>query len=621
VCDNPRVPRSLARAKWSGSPVTSDGAVELKRLQALQDVGVALGSALDLDEILDLVATRAQEVIDVERVVFFLWDMEKQTLRLRSRPADTVDGSAACTIALGQGFAGWVVQHGVALRVQDASADRRHIAAHDHAVGIRTRNTLCVPMKNHLGRVMGVMQAINKRPGGWTHEDETLMTALASQAALSVENSRLFYSLVKKNMELLQVQEQLDHRARELNFLFELAQISVHAREFEDLIDGILVHAIQVMDVAAASLLINTTTLSDTAELWFRSAEQTTDSRTRRILVRPGEGICGWVAEHGEPQIVDDFAAHPGYSPGLLSRLEFEPHNGVFVPLRWEQDGTTGAFELLDKHGGRSRFHEDDRKIATVIGGHIVTAVNLIRARQQRERQERLTTLGTLLSGVLHDLKTPLTVISGYTQQMVDEGDAAVRDLYGQKIRKQVEQINSMTKETLAFARGDRTVLIRKVYLNEFFQDLQEQIDRDIQDHRIEFRLDIQDRTTAYFDEHKIQRLLHNLIRNARQAITRSLERSEHADSDTKRITLRAYRNAPSSTLHLEVHDNGPGISDSVRNRLFETFATWGKQGGTGLGLAIVQKIVDEHHGQIRVASEPGNTTFHIELPQPATQP
>jgi signal transduction histidine kinase len=66
------------------------------------------------------------------------------------------------------------------------------------------------------------------------------------------------------------------------------------------------------------------------------------------------------------------------------------------------------------------------------------------------------------------------------------------------------------------------------------------------------------------------------------------------------------------------VSDNGPGISEEIRGRLFESFATFGKVGGTGLGLAIVRKIVQDHGGSIEVESRPGQTTFTLLLPQPA---
>ena len=67
----------------------------------------------------------------------------------------------------------------------------------------------------------------------------------------------------------------------------------------------------------------------------------------------------------------------------------------------------------------------------------------------------------------------------------------------------------------------------------------------------------------------------------------------------------------------LTFSDDGPGVSEEIRERLFESFTTHGKQGGTGLGLAIVQSIVEDHGGSVSVDSKPGQTAFQISLPQP----
>ena len=69
--------------------------------------------------------------------------------------------------------------------------------------------------------------------------------------------------------------------------------------------------------------------------------------------------------------------------------------------------------------------------------------------------------------------------------------------------------------------------------------------------------------------------------------------------------------------LVLTLSDDGPGVSEEIRERLFESFTTHGKKGGTGLGLAIVQSIVEDHGGNVSVDSMPGRTAFEITLPQP----
>jgi signal transduction histidine kinase len=106
----------------------------------------------------------------------------------------------------------------------------------------------------------------------------------------------------------------------------------------------------------------------------------------------------------------------------------------------------------------------------------------------------------------------------------------------------------------------------------------------------------------AYFDEQKIMRVVHNLARNAGQAMP---------DGGTFRLGTKVE----DGKLVLEFADTGVGIPAEMEGRLFELFATSGKKDGTGLGLAIVKKIVDEHHGAITYSSTPGvGTTFRIAL-------
>ena len=86
----------------------------------------------------------------------------------------------------------------------------------------------------------------------------------------------------------------------------------------------------------------------------------------------------------------------------------------------------------------------------------------------ERERSERLTTIGRLLSGVMHDMRTPLTVISGYVQLMATATDAAQRAEHARLILKQFDLLSAMQREVLEFARGEKSVLVRKVYLQKF---------------------------------------------------------------------------------------------------------------------------------------------------------
>src|SRR5208282_5499571 len=105
----------------------------------------------------------------------------------------------------------------------------------------------------------------------------------------------------------------------------------------------------------------------------------------------------------------------------------------------------------------------------------------------------------------------------------------------------------------------------------------------------VELVVQLEDRGTARFDESKMTRVIHNLARNAVEAM----------GPKGGTLTLRVARD--NGDLVVSVRDTGKGIPKDIEDKLFQSFVTSGKRGGTGLGLAIVKKIVDEHAGAIAV--------------------
>jgi signal transduction histidine kinase len=205
-------------------------------------------------------------------------------------------------------------------------------------------------------------------------------------------------------------------------------------------------------------------------------------------------------------------------------------------------------------------------------------------------------------------LKTPLSVISGYVQLMQSSKDAAERKHFGALILKQFDQIGAMQREVLEFARGEKRVLVRKVYIQAFFDVVRQQLESELAKANIELVVDVQDRGTARFDEGKMLRVINNLARNAAEAMG---ERGG-------KFVIKVTRDKSDRALVVSFSDTGPGIPKEIEHRLFQSFVTSGKQGGTGLGLAIVKKIVDEHGGTISVQSSSRGATFKLRLPQPA---
>jgi len=272
------------------------------------------------------------------------------------------------------------------------------------------------------------------------------------------------------------------------------------------------------------------------------------------------------------------------------------------VPLEGEST-PLGAIGLFTHEGGGA-FDEADVSLLRLVSANVSTAVRLFNANKSRERSERLTSIGRLLSQVIHDFKSPMTVISGYTQLMADSDDRQVRAEYSEEILKQFDVLTAMQREVLEFARGESAIFVRKVYLNKFFSDVRRQLELEVKGQPIELSFQVDTKLVARFDEGRLARVVHNLARNAIEAMGEA----------GGMLSISARMDG--KNLLISVRDTGPGIPKAIEGQLFQSFVTMGKAGGTGLGLAIVKKIVEEHRGSVSVSSTSAGATFEIRLPQ-----
>jgi HD-GYP domain-containing protein (c-di-GMP phosphodiesterase class II) len=158
----------------------------LEKLQSILDVAKAMTAERSLERLLGLVVDEAAKVAEADRCTIFLADRDRGELWSK-----VAHGTKEIRFPLGQGVAGAVAATGVAIRIDDAYADPRFNQNVDRGSGYRTRNLLTVPMRNTKGEVVGVLQALNRRDGAFTPEDEELLGALAGPAASAIENTVL----------------------------------------------------------------------------------------------------------------------------------------------------------------------------------------------------------------------------------------------------------------------------------------------------------------------------------------------------------------------------------------------------------------------------------------------
>jgi signal transduction histidine kinase/putative methionine-R-sulfoxide reductase with GAF domain len=570
---------------------------EQKKVALVQEVSRALSTVSDIDALLRLILEKVTELMDADRGTLFLVTDDGRQLWSK-----VVQGAQVVEIRLdvGEGIAGWVAQTREIVNIPDAYADQRFQPAVDLRSGYRTRSILSVPMIGALGGLVGVLQLLNKQDGPFTQGDEELASALASQAAIAIENARLYHSLVTQNQELSRARRDLERRQRELNALYEVEKELSAALDLDDLLSRILAQAITVLGGGAGSIALT----EPDGSLRFRTVQGPAAPRLIERTLPHGTGLLGWSIAHRTPIIVDDPANDPRHALEVARETGVRPQHIMIAPLVDGED-VIGGIEIIDQRrtvrDGDGPWSEEDLKLLVLIAAQAAGAIGLARRRSEQSNRDRLASIGRMLAGLLHDLKTPMTIISGYAQLMAACDGSPQRETYVEQIQRQFDLMAGMTREVLAFARGDTDLVVRKVYVNRYTEELTTQLQAATAGRSIDFTLDAKYDGIAYFDEQKLLRVFHNLARNAVEAMP---------EGGKLKITVERV----GDELVWTVCDTGPGIPAELRGRLFELFAT-GKKGGTGLGLAIVKKVVDDHHGHINVESDSSGTTFTIRLP------
>ncbi|HID65262.1 MAG TPA: GAF domain-containing protein [Anaerolineae bacterium] len=189
----------------------------VEELAVLNEMSTSLSSTLDLDQVLTLIMERINAVLKVEAGSLLLIDDETEELVFQIALGEKAEGVKPFRLQMGQGIAGHVAQSGEPLMISDAQKDRRHYKAVDVTTDFLTRSILCVPMIIK-GRVIGVIEIMNKLEGDFTENDLTLLNSIATYAAIAIENARLHQSVLAERDRVVVAQEEVQKKlARDLH--------------------------------------------------------------------------------------------------------------------------------------------------------------------------------------------------------------------------------------------------------------------------------------------------------------------------------------------------------------------------------------------------------------------
>ena len=571
------------------------------RLSGMLRISANLGQSRDPKKAMRAMVVEISQLLRADRTTIYELNTTSGMLVGLAVEGET---SLEVGVPVGTGIAGLVAERGRVINLKDAYLHPAFDAKFDKLTGYRTRSMLVVPMRNSRREVIGVVQVLNKQDGYFSVDDQQLLTALAAQAAITLEALRLQLALNLSNTELSETSRQLQQKLGELELLFQVEQAIGGAADVATLADKSLQLISRVARCEAAALYLPVAE-TGAGPAWVRGPGSALAVHIERVEV--GDGLLGKVASRGEAMVLAEEAFEAQAIPRALGGGHpMVVEDAVAVPLH-DGEVTVGALALVNRHEAARRTEADDLQLAVLLAAQLARAVTRILEREDAQRRDRMETIGQMMSGVLHDLRGPMSVISGYSQLMADENGSAERAEMAAAIRRKIEMFNDMTREVMAFARGERHVLCRKVFLDKFIRSVRESVEEEFTTRGVTFR--VEDRTArglSWFDEIKMLRVVTNIARNARQAMGTQGQFEWFLDDQ------------PGGGTRFTMRDNGPGIPEAIRGKLFDAFTTSGKQDGTGLGLAIVRRIVEDHGGTIGFTTESGQgTEFTLVLPPP----
>jgi C4-dicarboxylate-specific signal transduction histidine kinase len=267
---------------------------------------------------------------------------------------------------------------------------------------------------------------------------------------------------------------------------------------------------------------------------------------------------------------------------------------------------------------------ERDELDALSHGVNVLSSELLYRLRELQTAQSfliqsgKLAALGEISSGLAHELNNPLTIITGYLEHIrasiqgahIDPLDVAALEGYFRKVDRNLERMNVIIRHIMEFARESKPakepMLVHEV-INKSFILMNEQLRL----RKIQVEMNLSPDLVAQINDSKLEQVFINLLTNARDAILEA-----HGDNGGWiKVSCRALT---SSLLEVEISDNGIGMTEETKSKIFNPFFTTKEVGkGTGLGLSISHGIVQDHGGSISCGSERGRgTAFRIRLPR-----
>jgi signal transduction histidine kinase/putative methionine-R-sulfoxide reductase with GAF domain len=561
--------------------------LDSNEINALLEISKAIASGLYLEDVLRLIVTVTANVMDSKICSLWILDERDQKLKLKATQSISEEYLKERSLGLGEGVVGYVALHNQPMAILDVLKEpfykEKELAKKEGLVSM-----LSVPMAIK-DRVIGVINCYTSYRHPFSKSEEEMLTTVANQAAICIENSGLMETLdIDEILRLV-----LEGVTKTLGF--DRARLYL-VNEKRNVLECKMAVGIDEEKIKGITLPLN-----------------------------PADSIVARSIFEKQPFVIPDASQDPRVNPILKEK--FNLHSLVVIPLLakekslgviaadYVEPGKNITRETLESvmtfaqqaglaiHNAfmyqelKNFSHEMEEKIQK-------TTADLRKTEAQLIRSEKLAALGQLAAGIAHEIRNPLTsiniLIHSLTENLPSE-NSHWEDL--KVIEEEIHRINEIVDQFLRFAKPLPPIL-EKAEIIPIFEETLHLLRPQIERLRISVQKDFRSLPPVIIDKEQMKQVILNLLMNTIQAMP-----------EGGRLGLSGQVSRDDQWIQLSIQDSGIGIPPEDMNKLFDPFFST-KEGGIGLGLSIAHRIIDQHHGKIEVESTPGKgTLFTLWLP------
>jgi PAS domain S-box-containing protein len=553
---------------------------EAERWEILHRIGVTLGSERDLDPLVQNVTDAAVQLIGAEFGAFFY-------------NAEQPEGGSLMLYTLSgaprEAFANFPMPREGIVRIDDVLSHPdygKSAPYHGMPKGhVRVRSYLAVPVISRDGSVHGGLFFGHSKPGVFTHRDELIVGGIAAQAAIAMDNARLFRESQRAHDELRKLNEELEQRVTDRTNDLRHSEL-----QFKELVSGVVDYAIYMLDTEGYIVS------------WNPGAERIKGySGSEAIGKHFSMFYTPEDREKGVPQRALTTAATLGKYEAEAWRMRKDGNRfwaSVVIDAIYNERGTHIGFAKVTRDLTERRMIEE-----------------------QLRQSQKMEAIGQLTGGVAHDFNNLLTVIVGNLETIwrsAPADDGKLRRAIDQ-VRRGAQRAVTLTQQLLAFSRR-QPLNPTPTDINRLVAGMSDLVRRTIGENVAVETVLAGGLWRVEIDAHQLENALLNLAVNARDAMSDGGKLTiETANAHLDDSYADQYPELKAGQyVVLCVTDTGTGMTPDIISRAFEPFYTTKPIGqGTGLGLSQVYGFVKQSGGHVKLYSEIGHgTTVKIYLPR-----